>query len=190
MKKATSELEKAKQTKERALRNRNKRKYKRNKKGSKQLRKTFDHSFVHGKNYEQQQQQPRSSSSPRVPPATATAMYDGHSSTVPSFVRVRHAQNVWIKTYQNVVKWQYQHQLNYWKNCTVRLRAENARLRRRLAVQDSEDEEEEAQQRQRQAAAAEKDTAEALLDEEFIAFMEVSARHRLERSRLKNESVH
>lgn len=32
--------------------------------------------------------------------------------------------------------------------------------------------------------------AEAALDEEFIAFMEVSARHRLERRRLKNESVH
>ncbi|XP_055547414.1 uncharacterized protein LOC129731438 isoform X2 [Wyeomyia smithii] len=179
MKKAAPELEKAKQTKDRTLRNRNKRKYKRNKKASKQLRKTFDQSFVHGKNYAGQSSAPQVSS-------TANAMYE---SAVPSFVRLRHAQNVWIKTYQNVVKWQHQHQLNYWKHCTVRLRAENARLKRRLAVQDSEDEEEEAQQQQRQAAV-ERDAAEALLDEEFIAFMEVSARHRLERSRLKNESVH
>uniref|UniRef100_A0A2M4BXW7 Uncharacterized protein n=1 Tax=Anopheles marajoara TaxID=58244 RepID=A0A2M4BXW7_9DIPT len=40
------------------------------------------------------------------------------------------------------------------------------------------------------AAAAEEEAGEPEWDEEFLAFMEVSARHRLERSRLKNESVH
>uniref|UniRef100_A0A2M4AX79 Uncharacterized protein n=1 Tax=Anopheles triannulatus TaxID=58253 RepID=A0A2M4AX79_9DIPT len=38
--------------------------------------------------------------------------------------------------------------------------------------------------------AAEEEAGEPEWDEEFLAFMEVSARHRLERSRLKNESVH
>ncbi|XP_050100177.1 uncharacterized protein LOC126580896 [Anopheles aquasalis] len=40
------------------------------------------------------------------------------------------------------------------------------------------------------AVAAEEEAGEPEWDEEFLAFMEVSARHRLERSRLKNESVH
>ncbi|XP_035775036.1 uncharacterized protein LOC118457504 isoform X2 [Anopheles albimanus] len=40
------------------------------------------------------------------------------------------------------------------------------------------------------AATEEEEAGEPEWDEEFLAFMEVSARHRLERSRLKNESVH
>uniref|UniRef100_A0A087ZI73 Uncharacterized protein n=1 Tax=Anopheles darlingi TaxID=43151 RepID=A0A087ZI73_ANODA len=40
------------------------------------------------------------------------------------------------------------------------------------------------------AAVAAEEEGEPEWDEEFLAFMEVSAQHRLERSRLKNESVH
>lgn len=141
--------------------------------------------------------------SPRLPPLPPPSRTNVHS-TVPSLPQMKNSQNVWIKAYQNIVKWQYQHQLNYWKQCALQLREENARLRRRLAVQDSEDEDEELaaatgrEQQQRQLAddhgSAVDDDGEQgedeALDEEFIAFMEVSARHRLERRRLKNESVH
>ncbi|XP_058817429.1 uncharacterized protein LOC131680738 [Topomyia yanbarensis] len=183
--KKTAEMEKSKQAKDKTIRNRNKRKCKR-KKGAKQLKTNFDQSFP----------RERTSVPKPSPPSTGSAML---FNTPPSFVQLKNAQNVWIKTYQNAVRWQYQHQLNYWKHCTLRLREENARLRRRLAVQDSEEEEEEAearaqQQQQRRhgttAVKGEESADEALLDEEFIAFMEVSARHRLERRRLKNESVH
>ncbi|XP_058452917.1 uncharacterized protein LOC131431306 [Malaya genurostris] len=179
--KRTAELEKAKPGKDKNIRNRNKRKFKR-KKGTKQLKINFDQSFT----------QNRDSAPKPTPTLTARAKL---FNTAPSFVQLKNAQNLWIKTYQNAIKWQYQHQLNYWKHCTLTLREENARLKRRLAVQDSEDEEEETeaythhQRRHQETATAKEDADDALLDEEFIAFMEVSARHRLERRRLKNESV-
>uniref|UniRef100_A0A182S7V8 Uncharacterized protein n=1 Tax=Anopheles maculatus TaxID=74869 RepID=A0A182S7V8_9DIPT len=45
-------------------------------------------------------------------------------------VRMKHAQNVWIRTYQRIVKWHGKHQLNYWKQCAQQLKAENDRLKR------------------------------------------------------------
>ncbi|XP_050078508.1 uncharacterized protein LOC126565381 [Anopheles maculipalpis] len=142
-------------------------------------------------------------------------------------VRLKHAQNVWIRTYQRIVKWHGKHQLNYWRQCAHQLKAENDRLKRVMLTTrplqndhemdsdedypyaddpygDTEDEnadEFEANKGSRQRYCwqqtsatdnhrAEPPPEEEELDEEFLAFMEVSARHRLEHRRLKNESVH
>ncbi|XP_055639387.1 uncharacterized protein LOC129777245 [Toxorhynchites rutilus septentrionalis] len=183
MKKMT-EPDRGKQCKERNFRNRNKRKYK-HKKNGKQTKRNFE------KGYQQQQEQ--CSAGNFVRPAA--------SCPIPSVPAMKNAHNLWTRTYQNIVRWHCQHQSNYWRNRAFELRAENARLRRRLAVQDSEDEDAEAaiherqqQQPERQEAVsvapADDADADEALDEEFIAFMEVSARHRQERRRLKNESVH
>nr|XP_019561420.2 uncharacterized protein LOC109429883 [Aedes albopictus] len=198
MKKSTDPDCKAKSTKDKSLRSRNKRKYKRKKNAKHHTKRAFEHSLREEKPkpvpdcYGHHQRRRRQ---PETRHATAAG---------PSFPQIKHAQNVWIKTYQNIVKWQFQHQMNYWKQHTMLLREENARLRRRMAVEHSEDEEDEAHayaeaatwelHQQVQGAADDDDdsaaAADAALDEEFIAFMEVSARHRLERRRLKNESVH
>ncbi|XP_053665901.1 uncharacterized protein LOC128715044 [Anopheles marshallii] len=144
-------------------------------------------------------------------------------------IRLKHAQNVWIRTYQRIVKWHGKHQTNYWKHCAQQLKAENDRLKRVMfatrpltnsnnAVEsdsdedlhhrddpfgDTEDESSEEldaiegshkrlqRQRKRRTSGRDEQRQERdELDEEFLAFMEVSARHRLEHRRLKNESVH
>ncbi|XP_052895375.1 uncharacterized protein LOC128302564 [Anopheles moucheti] len=140
-------------------------------------------------------------------------------------IRLKHAQNVWIRTYQRIVKWHGKHQTNYWKHCAQHLKAENERLKRvMLATRplansndaeesdsdhrddpfgDTEDESSEEldaiegsherlqRQRKRRTSGRDEQRQEREeLDEEFLAFMEVSARHRLEHRRLKNESVH
>uniref|UniRef100_A0A182PZP7 Uncharacterized protein n=1 Tax=Anopheles farauti TaxID=69004 RepID=A0A182PZP7_9DIPT len=142
-------------------------------------------------------------------------------------LRLKHAQNVWIRTYQRIVKWHGKHQTNYWKQCAQQLKVENDRLKRQMYIRpvtrnvdptevpgggsdsdedyydeddpfdDTEDESEDKrdanegsdhrlQRRTSRSAPGE----EPELDEQFLAFMEVSARHRLEHRRLKNESVH
>ncbi|XP_058060176.1 uncharacterized protein LOC131210883 [Anopheles bellator] len=136
----------------------------------------------------------------------------------PSHVQLKNAQNVWIRAYQRIVKWHSKHQMNYWKLCAQQLKAENARLRRQAAAPatrryvgpdatsgseeeypdkddpygDTEDESADdwnaIEANGRTADGRSIDEPE--WDEEFLAFMEVSARHRLEHSRLKNESVH
>uniref|UniRef100_A0A7M4Y786 Uncharacterized protein n=1 Tax=Anopheles funestus TaxID=62324 RepID=A0A7M4Y786_ANOFN len=143
-------------------------------------------------------------------------------------IRLKHAQNVWIRTYQRIVKWHGKHQTNYWKHCAQQLKAENDRLKRVMFatrplttsndVEESESEDDlhyrddpfgdtddesseeldaiegsrEQLQRARKRRTSRCDEREERdeLDEEFLAFMEVSARHRLEHRRLKNESVH
>ncbi|XP_052867908.1 uncharacterized protein LOC128273885 [Anopheles cruzii] len=133
----------------------------------------------------------------------------------PSHVQLKNAQNVWIRAYQRIVKWHSKHQMNYWKLCAQQLRAENARLRRQAATRRYEGadatsgSEEEYPDKDDPYGDTEDESAddwnaieangrttdgrsidEPEWDEEFLAFMEVSARHRLEHSRLKNESVH
>ncbi|EAT40401.1 AAEL007849-PA [Aedes aegypti] len=177
--------------KDKSLRSRNKRKYKRKKSAKHHTKRAFEHSLrEHGSH----KAAPESDGFVHHRRRRVEARPVGVG---PSCPQIKHAQNVWMKTYQNIVKWQYQHQLNYWKQHALLLREENVRLRRRLTVHDSEDEADEALayaeaatwelQNGQEAVVAEDDEA---LDEEFIAFMEVSARHRLERRRLKNESVH
>uniref|UniRef100_A0A182MJ09 Gem-associated protein 8 n=1 Tax=Anopheles culicifacies TaxID=139723 RepID=A0A182MJ09_9DIPT len=142
-----------------------------------------------------------------------------------SELRMKHAQNVWISTYQRIVKWHGKHQTNYWKHCAQQLKAENERLKRamlttRSFLTEESDSEEELQHsddpfgdtedesmeeleaikgsrkrlqrchKRRTSPAYEQREERDTLDEEFLAFMEVSARHRLEHQRLKNESVH
>ncbi|XP_039446948.1 uncharacterized protein LOC120426272 isoform X1 [Culex pipiens pallens] len=170
------------QDKPKAARNKNRRKYKR-KKNAKQAKRAIEKGLQSGE--ECFVGQNRAASVPNNNP-------NFNHRTVPHHPRMKNAQNIWIKTYQNIIKWHSQHQMNYWKQHALKLRVENARLKRRLTVQDSEDEDDaeaevrEAQQSQQQ----DEDQEDEALDEEFIAFMEVSARHRLERRRLKNESVH
>nr|XP_040238280.2 uncharacterized protein LOC120959158 isoform X1 [Anopheles coluzzii] len=140
-----------------------------------------------------------------------------------SDIRLKHAQNMWIRAYHRVVKWHTKHQTNYWKQCAQQLRAENDRLKRSVLAAggstareaadssdseqdyqaeddpfgDTEDESTDAtegcgdrhQRSQRQQTTGEEEERDEL-DEEFLAFMEVSARHRLEHRRQKNESVH
>uniref|UniRef100_A0A182W9R2 Gem-associated protein 8 n=1 Tax=Anopheles minimus TaxID=112268 RepID=A0A182W9R2_9DIPT len=144
-------------------------------------------------------------------------------------LRLKHAQNVWIRTYQRIVKWHGKHQTNYWKHCAQQLKAENDRLKRAMCATRpltngnhavESDSEEELQHSDDPFGDTEDESAEELeaikgsrerperrhkrrtsleeqqreerneLDEEFLAFMEISARHRLEHQRLKNESVH
>uniref|UniRef100_A0A182NE54 Gem-associated protein 8 n=1 Tax=Anopheles dirus TaxID=7168 RepID=A0A182NE54_9DIPT len=145
-----------------------------------------------------------------------------------SELRLKHAQNAWIRTYQRIVKWHSKHQTNYWKQCAQRLKVENDRLKRQMSVraltygrgieapggsdsdEDYYDEDDpfgdtegessdecdaiegsgDRLQRQRRTSRDGQQSEEPELDEEFLAFMEVSARHRLEHRRLKNESVH
>ncbi|XP_062553147.1 uncharacterized protein LOC134218243 [Armigeres subalbatus] len=180
MKKTTDSDGKGKPIKDKAFRGKNKRKYKRKKSIKHQTKRAYEQGYC-----ETRAADASSSNRKQVPP----------KQVGPSYPQIKNAQNMWIKTYQNIVKWQFQHQMNYWKQHALLLREENGRLKRRLQVQDSEDEEDEAhayaeattwELQQQEEPAADDDA----LDEEFIAFMEVSARHRLERRRLKNESVH
>ncbi|EAL39704.2 AGAP007910-PA [Anopheles gambiae str. PEST] len=133
---------------------------------------------------------------PRHP---AAAMMRRLPATNPcSDIRLKHAQNMWIRAYHRVVKWHTKHQTNYWKQCAQQLRAENDRLKRSVlaaggsTAREAADTTEgcgERHQRSRQRTTAEEEERDEL-DEEFLAFMEVSARHRLEHRRQKNESVH
>ncbi|XP_061511088.1 uncharacterized protein LOC3291613 isoform X2 [Anopheles gambiae] len=156
---------------------------------------------------------------PRHP---AAAMMRRLPATNPcSDIRLKHAQNMWIRAYHRVVKWHTKHQTNYWKQCAQQLRAENDRLKRsvlaaggssaREAADSSDSEQDylaeddpfgdtedestdegcgERHQRSRHERTTGEEEERDELDEEFLAFMEVSARHRLEHRRQKNESVH
>ncbi|KAL1402157.1 hypothetical protein pipiens_006203 [Culex pipiens pipiens] len=120
------------QDKPKAARNKNRRKYKR-KKNAKQAKRAIEKGLQSGE--ECFVGQNRAASVPTNKP-------NFNHRTVPHHPRMKNAQNIWIKTYQNIIKWHSQHQMNYWKQHALKLRVENARLKRRLTVQDSEDEDE------------------------------------------------
>ncbi|XP_035916512.1 uncharacterized protein LOC118514086 [Anopheles stephensi] len=213
---------------EKLLRTRNKRKYKR-KKNARTMKRfcSFKEAGIH---YATEPYQRNRAHHAPQPYATGAEPCNE--------VRLKHAQNVWVRTYQRIVKWHGKHQLNYWKQCAQQLKAENVRLKRVMLTPrpsanaetmdsdddyayaddpygDTEDEmsadefdaiegsqhEQLQRQCQRRTSATEREEPslpqeeeeeeqEEELDEEFLAFMEVSARHRLEHRRLKNESVH
>lgn len=120
MKKIT-ESDRGKQCKEKNVRNRYKKKYK-HKKNGKQTKRNFDKGFL----------RQQCSAGNFLPPIGMHPL--------PSVPAMKNAQNMWTRTYQNIVRWHCQHQSNYWRNRALELQIENARLKRRLAVQDSEDE--------------------------------------------------
>lgn len=131
--KKSIDQDKGKSHKEKTFRSKNKRKYKRKKSSVKQTKRTFEHSLRQEKSYD--------AAAAGKTPSAVPVSYPPRPRSI--FPQVKNAQNVWIKTYQNIVKWQVQHQVNYWKQHALQLRGENAHLRRRLAVQDSEDEDDE-----------------------------------------------
>uniref|UniRef100_A0AAG5DDI3 Uncharacterized protein n=1 Tax=Anopheles atroparvus TaxID=41427 RepID=A0AAG5DDI3_ANOAO len=137
--------------------------------------------------------------------------------------RIKFAQNVWIRTYQKIVKWQSYHQMNYWQLCALRFKAQNDCLSSQQPANgygnhcfinhylikngeidpygdtDNEDADDstmvggssfekdnQPMKKQRQAGQT-KDSYN--LDEEFLSFLEVSARHRFEHQKLKNELI-
>ncbi|XP_058123646.1 uncharacterized protein LOC131282842 [Anopheles ziemanni] len=130
----------------------------------------------------------------------------------------KYAQNVWIKTYERIVRWQNIHQINYWKLTAQRLKAENNRLQQQLLCKkvtpeyekhtvrstrfhlnnhndpygDTENEDSDDSVEVRRSCigkTASTGNTNTEFDEDFLAFMEVSARHRFEYRKLKNQCI-
>lgn len=72
--------------------------------------------------------------------------------------------NIWQNSYASAVKWQCEQQVAFWKNMALRYKQENDKLRAELA-----------------AAAKSKPKQVEQIDEEFIAFLGITAKHRIER---------
>lgn len=110
-----------------------------------------------------------------------------HASTepTPSSRYSQFSSNIWQNSYLNVVKWQCEQQVSYWKNIARRYKVENAYLRGELkklqehmadhnVVHDD-------------CTGKEESTVLNNMDEEFISFLEITAKHRLERVRQREE---
>lgn len=128
-----------------------------------------------------------------VPSPSSTTSFVQHVLDQPT-PRRRNLQsatnNVWENTYVNVLKWQCEQQVSYWKNIARRYKVENAYLRGELK-----------KVREHMSASGVKsgdcnksgikketdDTAGDSVDEEFISFLEITAKHRLERVRQREE---
>jgi hypothetical protein len=80
--------------------------------------------------------------------------------------------NIWQNAYINAVKWQCQQQVRFWKNIAMKYKEENDQLRRQLKDNTHAE----------QTSSKNKDTSsDDEVNEQFISFLEISAKHRMER---------
>lgn len=78
---------------------------------------------------------------------------------------------IWQNAYNNVIRWQCEQQVRFWKNLALKYKAENEELRRQLESQDSSNTHETETQ----------ESTNDSVDEQFISFLEITAKHRMER---------
>lgn len=90
--------------------------------------------------------------------------------------------NMWAKSYERMIRFQFQHRIQYWKNLAIKRNTEICRLRKNLRKQNqnnskifelidsSEDE-----------ASVNSSNQEDLVSESYLKFLEITLRHRQER---------
>lgn len=81
----------------------------------------------------------------------------------------------WTKIYNNAVNWQYQYQTDFWKSVAHRRQLENEELRQRVEVLEASFTCTDAE------SVTSSSDKESETRESFLAFMEISTRHQIEK---------
>lgn len=82
--------------------------------------------------------------------------------------------NIWQNAYINAIRWQCEQQVRFWKNMAMKYRTENTELKRQLEQRSDAKETSPIKE-------AETQETNDTVDEQFISFLEITAKHRMER---------
>lgn len=85
---------------------------------------------------------------------------------------------IWQNTYLNAIQWQCEQKVKFWKDIAIKYKEENDELKRQLEVN-----------LQRVHIEKVEEKEEETVDEQFISFLEITAKHRMERfiQKIKDE---
>ncbi|CAD7079024.1 unnamed protein product [Hermetia illucens] len=100
------------------------------------------------------------------------------------------SHEIWRKTYENLVKWQIQHQAQYWRNTTTQLRQENADLKRKLdaAVSCGGSSKDDLIETYTENESENDDDDGSSIDEKYLEFMTITKNHQLAVQNMKSDA--
>lgn len=99
----------------------------------------------------------------------------------------------WQKNYETNVRWHLEHRYSYLKNLANNLKKENEKLKRQIRVKNNENNIAEKDNLDEEDADDDNDSAtdderKKDSDSEFVDFLEITARHRIENQMKKNQA--
>lgn len=116
---------------------------------------------------------------------TANTMIQMHNSSTDENRATQNQEAVaqmWAKTYESMIRLQYQHRIHYWKNLASIQNQEIFELRNKLQIQNNckyyDDDETSADDDDSVKSTKQKDCEES---ESYLKFLEITLRHRQER---------
>lgn len=89
--------------------------------------------------------------------------------------------NIWQNAYINAIRWQCEQQVRFWKNMAEKYKEENLELKRKL--------EERSHPETTCVDESDQESKDAV-DEQFISFLEITAKHRMERYSQRVQEAH
>lgn len=95
---------------------------------------------------------------------------------------------MWAKTYETMIRLQYQHRIQYWKNLAMNQNAEIQKLKEKLQgngmdKMDSEEEDEDEDEPSTKCSSQKINEESEESDESYLKFLEITLRHRQQRKR-------